>query len=643
MLTLILSLTSKGTDLTPYSELLEDSDDLVTVYVEDIEPGESIVGIYNGIVKKSNKKSDILLLSDCVDLQGHVFDDMRDCLRLVEKHAIAYGQEIEGKKSLHEAAWYFLPDFTVTINSNFHCAMIKRKVINTLGFLDNSYKSLHYALLDFQCRINRYGFSSCISHYSLFTYNDKKRDDHCAEDQALLASRYEYRAELERLCVESESYPGYELLKLLDDDYYPKKRILFDCITMPPYHCGTSEYQISSYKAFYRLYKDKYEIFMYTNHEADQYHKLSGEFDNILYPDTITGLFHLCYVPNQLMFYKNQAVINKHCLKVVQTMFDIIMARRYDEFFGVGIKNEVETGIKISDGIVFISETAKGDFVYRYCYENCIDDVQLKVIYPTTEMVKPDKLDYDPPFDEYFLIVGNSFVHKALKETIKAVSSSDNNYIVVGCNNSDYDHPNVFCYMNGLIEDEYLSYLYANSKAVIYPSLYEGFGLPIVMGLRHNKCVLVYDNELNRELYEHFHQFSDYFYFFDEFEEINGILSDNDFSSEKAKVEFTDTWDRVAGELESFFEMIIEGEVDRDHLADRWDMFRTIEERIRTAEIEFNNCGSLRVKLDILYNQFGSYKLTSMLAFAFREYFRQRHPRFFNFVKLMRPKKNTPQ
>jgi len=492
--------------------------------------------------------------------------------------------------------------------------------------------------MDYFCKINRYGYSMIVSHHALFSCKDIKPDDFNEKDDKLLNEKYYYWEETLKQFDLYSLHPGLKFFKLFDEEKYPKKRILFDCITMPPYHCGTSEYQKSMFEAFSRLYKDKYEIFLYTNFDADEYHGLSEKYNNVLYPDTISGVFHLGFSPNQLMYYSNQALLNKHCYKTVQTMFDIIMARRFDDAFKADMKKIVDLGVKLSDGIVFISKFTQDDFMTRYINEGFVKDKLYKVIYPSTEFGSPEKNDYDVPFEQYFLIVGNMFEHKVLKETIDAVTISGHNYIIIGYGESDYIFPNVFGYMNGLIDDDYLRYLYSKCKAVIFPSLYEGFGFPIVMALKHNKQIVLNNNALNNELCEQFNRFKDYFSFYDDFNQLNGIVDNLDYSVVSSDIKFDDTWERAATELESFFSEVLSIQYDAELLSERWNMYNIIEvEKIFTYDEMLQKANAfadtVAAELEILYKQFGNYKLLPMIKFAVKKHLKHRFSRLFNLLK----------
>ena len=90
----------------------------------------------------------------------------------------------------------------------------------------------------------------------------------------------------------------------------------------------------------------------------------------------------------------------------------------------------------------------------------------------------------------YFLYCGNNRPHKNLKLLIKTFSTYKLPILVLvrpGHINSE----NIKAV--GLVSDEELNSLYSNAIAFIFPSIYEGFGLPILEALNLKTIVLASD------------------------------------------------------------------------------------------------------------------------------------------------------
>jgi len=109
----------------------------------------------------------------------------------------------------------------------------------------------------------------------------------------------------------------------------------------------------------------------------------------------------------------------------------------------------------------------------------------------------------------YFVYVGNIKKHKGLKTLVTAfnkLDSTDTLYIIGksnGLKTSDkmmgYDNDRVI--FTGCLSDDQVYYLIYNAKALIQPSLYEGFGLPPLEALWLTTPVIMSDIPVFREIY----------------------------------------------------------------------------------------------------------------------------------------------
>ncbi len=131
--------------------------------------------------------------------------------------------------------------------------------------------------------------------------------------------------------------------------------------------------------------------------------------------------------------------------------------------------------------VVTISESSAADIVRLL---NVPRDKVLVVPNGVSEL--PTVSDIAPPSDKYFVYVGSYDVHKNLQVVLKALTSprlTDVHLAMIGDNHKalsvakslDIDN-RVHCY--GRLEDADMGRLIQNSIGLVFPSLYEGFGLP---------------------------------------------------------------------------------------------------------------------------------------------------------------------
>ncbi len=139
--------------------------------------------------------------------------------------------------------------------------------------------------------------------------------------------------------------------------------------------------------------------------------------------------------------------------------------------------------------------------------------------------IKPVKPLFIDKFQDYYLAVGSMNPNKNFKSIVRlAKLNPDENFIIAGGNARSFAKEKLDLsenlYFTGYLKDEELSYLYKNCKAFLFPSVYEGFGLPPIEALCSGcKRVLCNDIPVLREIGEGLYTFAD----FDKAEKISDI------------------------------------------------------------------------------------------------------------------------
>lgn len=141
------------------------------------------------------------------------------------------------------------------------------------------------------------------------------------------------------------------------------------------------------------------------------------------------------------------------------------------------------------DSIICISENTKRDLLNFFD----VDESKVKVIYHGVDFFESEKLtiNFECKKKPFLLYVGNRAGYKNFNRFIEAVSISpriknDLNIIAFGGKNFEKKELDFFAKLNfkeGQIihmigDDAMLHALYREAAAFVYPSIYEGFGLP---------------------------------------------------------------------------------------------------------------------------------------------------------------------
>jgi glycosyltransferase involved in cell wall biosynthesis len=111
----------------------------------------------------------------------------------------------------------------------------------------------------------------------------------------------------------------------------------------------------------------------------------------------------------------------------------------------------------------------------------------------------------------YFIYVGNAYPHKNLARAIEAVVASRVNFAIVASRGVFAARleklikklkAEKYVKLLGFVPDDELKKLYAESDGFIFPSLYEGFGLPGLEAMAAGTLVLASDITVFKEIYK---------------------------------------------------------------------------------------------------------------------------------------------
>ncbi|MFI0347202.1 MAG: glycosyltransferase family 4 protein [Chthoniobacterales bacterium] len=190
--------------------------------------------------------------------------------------------------------------------------------------------------------------------------------------------------------------------------------------------------------------------------------------------------------PSYYQIYSSLSWDKMPC-KVVITVHDLIMMRFADRYEKSSkVISAQKAAIKRADHIICISHSTRNDLLEKFpeCEERS------SVIHLASSLPQPDG-SFSNPFDKrYFLFVGARSFYKNFELTARAFALlyqkySDLQLVVVG--GSFNEEENKLIHGLGISDgvklvkhpdDSELALLYKYSEALIYPSEYEGFGLP---------------------------------------------------------------------------------------------------------------------------------------------------------------------
>lgn len=204
-------------------------------------------------------------------------------------------------------------------------------------------------------------------------------------------------------------------------------------------------------------------------------------------------------------YYSDSPMIKSTCPRVI-TVHDMIHERFENEFQNDNTIALKKKSLSRADHIIAISNNTKKDLIEFYN----IDKNKITTIYhgPTSNFneIKSVNKKMSPYKTPYLLYVGHRSGYKNFNSLIKAIGLSDKikkSINVVAFGGAPFDKEEVkFIKSVGLKsnqvthvsgDDSTLKNLYQSAEAFVYPSLYEGFGMPPLEAMA-NGCPVVSSN-----------------------------------------------------------------------------------------------------------------------------------------------------
>lgn len=181
--------------------------------------------------------------------------------------------------------------------------------------------------------------------------------------------------------------------------------------------------------------------------------------------------------------------IRKSGIKSVVTIHDLIFLRHPEFYHWIDTKIyawKFRQTLREADHIIAISECTKRDIL---AYGE-VDERKISVIYQSCAP-KFSVSQSAAPSDRYILSVGSIEARKNILLAVKALPylPEEVKLVIVGRHTPYTDEVKAYAEKEGLshrikimhgVSDEALPKLYAEAEAFVYPSRYEGFGIPII-------------------------------------------------------------------------------------------------------------------------------------------------------------------
>ena len=406
----------------------------------------------------------------------------------------------------HQAIAPYLPRVTYVPTAVGFCLYVRRLMIEEFGFFDEIYGEGYNEENDFIMRCNRCGYRAVLAnrafvyHIGEASFKTTKSPRKAREllNRSILLNRYPYYDRAVRRYFLGTEYRTQRLLAGLVPDGKGRLRILLDGRNVGAFHNGTYEHTRELIRAFARAYGEEFSIYLACSSRVATFHGF----------DKIEGLTlcdgeDIAEQPFAVAFRIAQPFWLEHLRELGSaapvTGFLFLDSIAMDcqaldtEDYG-RVWNWMIQTISL---IGFNSDFTAQQFKRRF-------KIPPKVV-NFVSLCSTDVTEYGPGVslkrsEGYILVVGNHYPHKHVEQTVELLKASTSRRIVaLGPARTNAD-PKATFYRAGELEQAQVDSLYDGAELVVFPSHYEGFGLPIMHALARGKPVIARESPVSREI-----------------------------------------------------------------------------------------------------------------------------------------------
>jgi GT2 family glycosyltransferase len=407
---------------------------------------------------------------------------------------------------LEASRW--LPRWHLTPTVVGFCMYIKNIIISEFGVLDEAFGHGYNEENDLVMRANGYGYRAALANHAYCWHSGSesfgksefvKRD---AENRLLLDAKHPEYTKIVNSYYGSPTFRSESVVSgIITGLPDGKRHIALDLANIGPHFNGTAEMAVQIARSIYKQNNPDGNTILHfiTDQKTATFHGIADigyieqpnadrryaavvhmgqpfSWDGIrraAYSAPINGFFMLDTIAQDCGYLHNDEV---------------------DDIWRFVAQH--------SDIIFYISNYSRTIFLNRFEIGQAVTEKVCLLSTNASDYAVINRRNH-----KHILIVGNHYRHKAVPETVEILSAAfpQKQIIVVG-SQTDRFFQNVTFIKAGEIAHDVMEGYYADAEFVVFPSHYEGFGIPIVKSVAYNKVVYTRQSGLVDEIVRHITQ-----------------------------------------------------------------------------------------------------------------------------------------
>jgi glycosyltransferase involved in cell wall biosynthesis len=394
-----------------------------------------------------------------------------------------------------------IPDIYIVPELLKPCMVIRNSLVANLSQLDESFATFAGALQLYLSRIRRAGFRTVVLNRAVIDFGEifinktlvpkgDVRRLHSIQPDAGIA-----KGEIADAPIHVyESLLGH----LFTQESRLRKTLLLDIRGVRDFVNGTAEAVLALCDGL-RSIKTDWHISLLVDAAAAEYHRLESRYAGWDITTSHIGRYFTVAVRASQPWHIS-TMIELHNLALFNffTMLDTIS---WDILFEAphGLGATWDFMSQHADGLLYNSHYTRDHVIRRFPSTADLPAHVFQHSFHPADYAQPFATNAEGTRD-YIFLIGNGYDHKHLIPTLDLLTSAFpfQTFKVLGLKN--YPRPTVVTLESGKISQEEINALFGEARAIVFPSFYEGFGLPVLKGLSYGRPVITRRSSLVSEL-----------------------------------------------------------------------------------------------------------------------------------------------
>ncbi|MGP0075874.1 MAG: glycosyltransferase [Bryobacteraceae bacterium] len=336
-------------------------------------------------------------------------------------------------------------------------------------------------------RANRCGFRVGLANRA-WVYGQDECGHETSGTGSLSQRHPEYSLSRQRY-LNGERYEAERVLTGLIPDGDGRLDVLFDFSSVGAHHNGSFVLSKEILARAPRLWP-QFKLHVMVAEEARRFHELDRIEGVQFVPLEVGRKFAVALRLGQPFLLEQVTRLSRLAAVNVYAMLDPIM---FDcLYLNSSNPDDLETlwasVFSHADGVIYISDFVRQLFHHRFRPRQGLAELVAYLsldVQDYRKSIGPDSQD-----ERHILVIGNQSDHKRVKVTVEALSKAFPDEKIVAIGSRIEGQQNVASFDSGGLSDDQMHEQFSGARFVVYPSAYEGFGLPILESLAYGKPVL---------------------------------------------------------------------------------------------------------------------------------------------------------